>query len=79
MERTLDEDLQTALNMLSDDMRQTIMLVDVEGFEYEEAAERLGCPIGTVRSRLARARMKLHDLLQDFAKKRGLERINNVS
>ncbi len=79
MERTLDEDLQTALNMLSDDMRQTIMLVDVEGLEYEEAAERLGCPIGTVRSRLARARMKLHDLLQDFAKKRGLERINNVS
>jgi RNA polymerase sigma-70 factor (ECF subfamily) len=74
MERTLDEDLQKALNMLSDDMRETVMLVDVEGLEYEEAAQRLGCPVGTVRSRLARARMKLHDLLQDFAKNHGLER-----
>jgi RNA polymerase sigma-70 factor, ECF subfamily len=74
LELTLDEDLQKALEMLSEDMRQTIMLVDVEGLEYEEAAQQIGCPIGTVRSRLARARMKMHDLLQDFAKKRGLER-----
>jgi RNA polymerase sigma-70 factor (ECF subfamily) len=74
LEQTLDEELQQALSMLSDEMRETVTLVDIEGLEYEEAAKHLGCPVGTIRSRLARARMKLHDLLQDFAKKRGLER-----
>ena len=47
------------------------VVVDMEGLEYEEAARALGIPIGTVRSRLARARMKLHDILQDFARSRG--------
>lgn len=69
---TLDEDLEKALNMLSDILRACVILVDIEGLEYAEAAKALGVPVGTIRSRLARARMQLHDLLQDFARRRGL-------
>ena len=71
MERTLDEELEEALAMLSEGLRLCVLLVDMEGLTYEEAALSLGIPVGTVRSRLARARMKLHDLLQDFARRRG--------
>jgi RNA polymerase sigma-70 factor (ECF subfamily) len=71
MAHTLDEELEQALAMLSDSLRVCILLADMEGLSYEETAQALGIPIGTVRSRLARARMKLHDLLQDFAKRRG--------
>ncbi len=69
--RTLDEELEQALAMLSEGLRLCVVLVDMQGLEYDEAARALGIPIGTVRSRLARARMKLHDLLQDFARRRG--------
>ena len=71
MARTLDEELEHALAMLSDSLRVCILLCDMEGLSYEETAQTLGIPIGTVRSRLARGRMKLHDLLQDFAKQHG--------
>lgn len=71
MAQTLDEELETALAMLSDGLRLCVLLVDMEGLAYEEAAQTLGIPVGTVRSRLARARMKLHDSLQDFARRRG--------
>jgi RNA polymerase sigma-70 factor (ECF subfamily) len=71
MARTLDEELEQALAMLSDSLRVCLILSDVEGLSYEETALALGIPIGTVRSRLARARMKMHDLLQDFAQRRG--------
>jgi RNA polymerase sigma-70 factor, ECF subfamily len=69
--RTLDEELEAALAQLTDALRLTITLVDMQGLEYAEAASVMGVPIGTVRSRLARARMQLHDLLQDFARRRG--------
>ncbi len=72
--RTLDEELEQALLRLSDSLRVCVLLTDMEGLSYEETAQALGIPIGTVRSRLARARMKLHDLLQDFAKRRGYTR-----
>ena len=72
--RTLDEELEHALALLSDSLRVCVLLTDMEGLSYEETAQALGIPIGTVRSRLARARMKLHDLLQDFAKRRGYSR-----
>ena len=71
MARTLDEELERALAMLSDTLRVCVLLCDLEGLSYEETAQALKVPIGTVRSRLARARMKLHDLLQDFARQRG--------
>ena len=48
-----------ALNRLSDDQREALMLVMVEGFSYKEAAEIIGCPMGTLTSRLGRAREAL--------------------
>lgn len=74
MARTLDEGLEHVLAMLSDSLRVCVLLADMEGLSYEETAQVLGIPVGTVRSRLARARMKLHDLLQDFAKQHGYSR-----
>lgn len=68
METTLAEELERALHMLSRDLRACILLVDVEGMEYAETARALNIPIGTVRSRLARARLQLHALLYDYAR-----------
>jgi RNA polymerase sigma-70 factor (ECF subfamily) len=69
---TLDEELEQALAHLSEGLRLCIILVDMQGLEYAEAAAALGIPIGTVRSRLARARMQLQDILRDFGRRRRL-------
>jgi RNA polymerase sigma-70 factor (ECF subfamily) len=69
---TLDEELERALGSLSEILRLCIILVDIEGLDYAEAAAALNIPIGTVRSRLARARMQLHDLLRDYARRKGI-------
>lgn len=68
----LDEPLEAALRSLPEDQRLCVLLVDVEEMEYREAADLLGIPIGTVRSRLARARLRLFSLLLPYAKSRGL-------
>jgi RNA polymerase sigma-70 factor (ECF subfamily) len=52
-----------ALGMLDDDSREVVVLRDVQGLAYDEIARLLGCELGTVKSRLARARMKLRGLL----------------
>ncbi len=66
MERREDEDkLEASMARLSDDHRQVLVLKDLEGMKYDEIAEILEVPIGTVRSRLHRARLELHDLLTD--------------
>lgn len=57
--------LQNALNRLSAEHRAVLVLKDLEGQKYEEIAEILDVPIGTIRSRLHRARMELRDLLTD--------------
>jgi len=57
-------DMQTALNKISPERREAILLVGASGFTYEEAAEISGCAIGTVKSRVARARADLARLLQ---------------
>jgi len=67
---TLDERLEKALYSRSPDLRTCVTLVDIEGMEYAEAAEALGIPIGTVRSRLSRARFQLHASLYDYAQSR---------
>lgn len=51
--------ITAALAELPEDQREAVMLVDVEGFSIEEAAARLGCPAGTVKSRCFRGRAKL--------------------
>ncbi|AHE99498.1 RNA polymerase sigma factor [Thioalkalivibrio paradoxus] len=60
-------DVRRAMARLSDDHRQVISLVDIEGFAYAEVSEVLGVPIGTVMSRLSRARGQLRKLLQEQA------------
>ena len=67
---TLDEPLERALAALSPELRACVLLVDIEGAEYAEAAQIFNIPIGTVRSRLSRARMQLHDLLYRYAQER---------
>lgn len=57
------EVLRTALDSLPPDQRATVELVDVAGLEYQDAAAVLGVAVGTVRSRLARARWRLAALL----------------
>ncbi|HEY3117457.1 MAG TPA: sigma-70 family RNA polymerase sigma factor [Chloroflexota bacterium] len=55
--------IQAALSALPDEQQLAIVLVDIQGFSYEEAAQALDCAVGTVRSRLARGRVRVRDLL----------------
>ena len=66
-----DPEVETALEELPDSFRAAVLLVDVEEFSYEEAAAALGCPVGTVRSRLSRARRLLFTALQEHARRHG--------
>jgi RNA polymerase sigma-70 factor (ECF subfamily) len=67
----LDDELTTAIDQLPTKMREVFLLCDLDGNSYEETAELVGCPIGTVRSRLHRARHMLQETLLDYAKNRG--------
>lgn len=60
---TFDIDIQQALDQLSADHRAVLVLVDIEGYSYDEAANMLGVRLGTVQSRLHRARARLRELL----------------
>ena len=63
--------MASALNSLPVDFRTVIILCDLEGFTYEEMAKVLDIPIGTVRSRLHRARNFLKDKLEKYARTLG--------
>ena len=56
-------DFKTALDSLPDDQREAIVLIGASGFSYEEAAEIAGVAVGTIKSRVNRARVKLQELL----------------
>jgi len=58
--------LQRCLNDLSPEFRSVVILVDIQGMDYSEAALAVGKPLGTVKSRLARARLRLRECLQGF-------------
>jgi len=62
-----DVDVQAALDRLSPDFRAVVVLADVEGLTYEEVSEVLGLKMGTVRSRLSRARAQLRRHLEHRA------------
>lgn len=57
-------DFRKALDKLPDDQREAVILIGASGFSYEEAAEICHCAIGTMKSRVSRARTKLQELLQ---------------
>lgn len=67
----IGDEISNALNSLDVDFRTVIILCDLEGFKYDEMAKILDIPIGTVRSRLHRARNLLKERLNDYAKKMG--------
>lgn len=62
----LGKAIQHCLDDLPVEFRVIVTLVDIQGMDYNEAALVIGKPLGTVKSRLARARLRLRDCLQDF-------------
>ncbi|HLL79313.1 MAG TPA: sigma-70 family RNA polymerase sigma factor [Ktedonobacteraceae bacterium] len=67
----LDEDVFNALNDLPYNFRMPVILADIEGMSYKEIAEALSIPIGTVMSRISRARRQLQQSLWNYAKEKG--------
>jgi RNA polymerase sigma-70 factor (ECF subfamily) len=62
----LEKAIHHCIQNLPEEFRAVVLLVDVEGMDYEEVSTAIGKPLGTVKSRLARARLKLRDCLQGF-------------
>lgn len=67
----LDDDITIALAKLPGDFRTIVYLSDIEGYSYREIADFVDCPIGTIRSRLHRARKILYTILYQYAKENG--------
>jgi len=72
LEAIPDEAVAQALQSLSPEFREVVLLADVEGFSYKEIADIMGTPIGTVMSRLSRARAALRVALADYAASLGM-------
>jgi RNA polymerase sigma-70 factor (ECF subfamily) len=70
----LDEDVYRALHDLPLNFRMPVILADIEGMSYKEIAEALQIPIGTVMSRISRARRQLQKSLWQYARDRGYVR-----
>ena len=64
-------EIREAMSQLTEDRRMAVYLADIEGFCYQERADIMGTPIGTVMSRLHRGRKQLRDLLADYARDLG--------
>jgi len=72
-DQMMGDEVSTALNALPEEFRTVIWLCDIEGFSYEEIAKITDIPIGTVRSRLFRARNMLKEKLQNYAVNMGFK------
>jgi RNA polymerase sigma-70 factor, ECF subfamily len=68
---SMDDNISSAIAKLPEDFRTVIILSDIEGYTYEEVADFVDCPVGTVRSRLHRARKMLYSQLYDYASNKG--------
>jgi len=66
-DKIVDDEVLKAIDGLPDAFRETVVLSDVEGMSYQEIGKILGIPVGTVKSRLFRARQMLQGKLYDFA------------
>ncbi len=67
----LDEDVYEALNNLPPNFRMAVVLADIEGLSYKDIADALQIPIGTVMSRISRARRQLQQSLWQYAQRQG--------
>lgn len=72
IEEALQEEVETALRNLPEDQRMVVILKEISRLSYEEISEATSCPIGTVRSRLSRARKNMRISLYECALERGL-------
>jgi RNA polymerase sigma-70 factor (ECF subfamily) len=72
LDRIAADEVVRAVERLPELHREVVLLVDVEGFSYRDAAEVLGVPIGTVMSRLHRARRQLQKALYEYARESGI-------
>lgn len=79
MDRFDDGTVIEALRALPDDIRWTLLLVDIEQMEQAEAAKVLGVPVGTIKSRTHRGRAMLRDRLYEHAVRRGWVRLKGES
>jgi RNA polymerase sigma-70 factor (ECF subfamily) len=70
-ERIIDAEVIAAIDDLPEDFRVAIVLSDLEGLSYQEVSEIMGIPVGTVKSRLFRARKRLQTQLHAFAREMG--------
>ncbi len=72
MDAIMSQDIAAALEEIPETFRLAVLLSDVEGFSYQEIADVMGCPVGTVMSRLYRGRRALQSRLYQYAVERGL-------
>ena len=72
LRRELSIYLERALTALPEEQRMVVLLVDVQGLDYHEVAEAMGIALGTVKSRLSRARARIRQVLADDAQAREL-------
>jgi RNA polymerase sigma-70 factor, ECF subfamily len=70
-DRLMEPEVAAALDSLPEDFRTVMLMVDIQELRYEEAAAVLDIPLGTVRSRISRARAMLRKALTGFASSRG--------
>ncbi len=59
--------IQEAISRLPDRYREAVILRDIEGLDYDEISQIIGCPLGTVKSRINRGRLRLQEELSDLA------------
>ena len=73
-----DEEVEAALDAIPEEFRQVVVLSDIDEFAYNEIADILRIPLGTVRSRLFRGRRLLRKTLREYARQRGIIRQGEV-
>lgn len=64
--KEIERTVQNCIQALPDEFRTVVILVDIQGLDYSEASSVVGKPLGTVKSRLARARLRLRDCLKNL-------------